>query len=398
MERKTLYKIAPNEYNKDYQSNVEYAIKLNRWLLKPIGIWPIRSSSKLSNIISFIYSGLCCFIMIFMVVPTCIEIFTGEQSLKSKLEIFGPTNFCAMAIIKYCVFAFRSRKLKVCIDFIIADWREVSNKEERVIMFRNVYIARSLTGVCVTFMFAGGIFYNILLPLLTSNSLSSGNVTIRMLPYRGNYILFDAYVGPFYHMVYLMHCLCAIIMYSVTTVVCSLATKFVMHTCGQCQIVISLLKNLIDGNQNCSRTLDDRLAVVVVRHLRVLRFASHVENILNELCLLEFVGCTINLCLLGYYFITEFENANTLGLITFFLLLVSFTFNIFIFCYVGELLTDHCHQIGEASYMIDWYRLSGRQGRFLIMIIAIANRPINLTAGKMIQWSLMCFTNDRIIF
>lgn len=34
------------------------------------------------------------------------------------------------------------------------------------------------------------------------------------------------------------------------------------------------------------------------------RFASDLEKIVNEICLAEFLGATLNICLLGYYSIT----------------------------------------------------------------------------------------------
>ena len=33
------------------------------------------------------------------------------------------------------------------------------------------------------------------------------------------------------------------------------------------------------------------------------RFISRLESLLSEICLIEVLGCTLNLCLLGYYFI-----------------------------------------------------------------------------------------------
>ncbi|XP_011308556.1 uncharacterized protein [Fopius arisanus] len=41
--------------------------------------------------------------------------------------------------------------------------------------------------------------------------------------------------------------------------------------------------------------------------------------------------------------------------------------------------------------MIDWYKLPGKSPRDLILILAMANYPTSLTAGKMIDLSYACF-------
>ncbi|NP_001310771.1 odorant receptor 67c-like [Cephus cinctus] len=389
------FKIKTAVQNKNFDSDVEYAIKLNRWLLKPFGIWPLNSSStKFDRGISVISSFICCLLLFFVMIPSFVVMFVSEKDFKGRLEIVGPTSFIIMVVLKYFFLITRGDTLKMCIDTILGDWSNVQAKEERKIMFRNAKIARLFTIICVSFMYCGGIFYSIFLPLITAKSLTNGNnLTIRILPYRCNFIIFDPYRRPIFDIVYVVHCFCSVIMYSITTGICSLAAKFVMHACGQCEIVMSLLENLIDDDKQCSDIVESKLATIIVQHLHVIRFVTRVEDLLNEVCLVEFLGCTMNMCLVGYYIITGFESADTVRFITFTLLFISFTFNIFVFCYIGQILTNHCHQIGEASYMIDWYRFPGTQARFLILLIGVANRPIRLTAGKMVQFSFPCFCN-----
>lgn len=85
---------------------------------------------------------------------------------------------------------------------------------------------------------------------------------------------------------------------------------------------------------------------------------------------MEFVGCTLNICLLEYYVIMvrnlriarntrsliltiyfeinvyiplklqEWSQNHITDAITFLVLLISLTFNIFIFCYIGQLVAD----------------------------------------------------------
>jgi len=92
---------------------------------------------------------------------------------------------------------------------------------------------------------------------------------------------------------------------------------------------------------------------------------------MRQICFVELVGCTFNLCMLGYYTITVYlkfkgkcvrdhllllvililnyyfilsfqewheESINTI--ITYIMVLTAMMFNIFIFCFIGELVSD----------------------------------------------------------
>ncbi|XP_017885095.1 odorant receptor 22c-like [Ceratina calcarata] len=105
----------------------------------------------------------------------------------------------------------------------------------------------------------------------------------------------------------------------------------------------------------------------------------------------EFLGCTLDICLVGYYVIMEINDLKTA--ITYVSLLISLTFNIFIFCYIGEIVTENCRKIGEMSYMIEWYRLPGKKKLCCVMIIAMSNSTASLTAGKMVELTINTFAN-----
>ncbi|XP_076642163.1 uncharacterized protein LOC143352972 isoform X5 [Halictus rubicundus] len=92
----------------------------------------------------------------------------------------------------------------------------------------------------------------------------------------------------------------------------------------------------------------------------------------------------------------EWETHDIATVVTYVLILVSFGFNIFIFCYIGELIAEQCSRVGEVAYMIDWYNLQGKKKQCLIMIIAMSNSSSKLTAGGMVELSLSTFGDVRI--
>lgn len=97
-------------------------------------------------------------------------------------------------------------------------------------------------------------------------------------------------------------------------------------------------------------------------------------------------------CIYFFSFTKEWEESNAIGVTTFVILKISVIFNIFLFCYIGELLSTECASIGETIYMIDWYRLPEKKAFCLTLMIATAQNPVTITAGKF-PLSLKSFCN-----
>ncbi|XP_025075375.1 odorant receptor 4-like [Pogonomyrmex barbatus] len=85
------------------------------------------------------------------------------------------------------------------------------------------------------------------------------------------------------------------------------------------------------------------------------------------------------------------ESFVQIGMFTFALL--STIFNIFMFCYIGDLLKERCQRVGIACYAIEWYRMPSRKALELLMPMAMSQYPMTLTAGKMITMTLSTFSD-----
>lgn len=86
-----------------------------------------------------------------------------------------------------------------------------------------------------------------------------------------------------------------------------------------------------------------------------------------------------------------------LQIFVYFLAFISITFNIYIFCYIGEQLVDRYQKIGVKCYMIEWYRLPKNKARNLIFPMIMSNYPIELTAGKMTTITISSFSNVSML-
>ncbi|XP_048267244.1 uncharacterized protein LOC100645979 [Bombus terrestris] len=387
-----------HSWDKDWM----YSIQINRWLLKSIGVWPISlciTPTEKSN--SIILTLISSFLISFLLVPCALcTLLVKTDDPEAKIKMVGVLSFCVMAAIKYYILASRGVMIGKCIENIRSDWDRIHaqlRQEDREIMKENAKIGRSLAIFCAGFMYSGGFFYTTVMPLCTERTEIIDNETVRTQAfpiYRG---LLDPRTSPSFEIVQFMQCLAGFVIYSVTVGACSLAAVFVMHVCGQFGILVKKLQRLV-GSLEEEKNLnvhEQRLGDIVEHHLHILGFISQIEDLLNEICFVELIGCTVNICFLAYHLLTvmkaEWEQNDTIGTLTYCTLLISFTFNIFILCYIGEILSEQCRNISISAYMIDWYRLPQKKALGLILIFAVANSSTKLTAGKIVELSLASF-------
>ncbi|XP_071641218.1 odorant receptor 4-like isoform X4 [Temnothorax longispinosus] len=373
-----------------------YSIQLNRWFLKPIGAWPLTlCETTMEKIACMILTVVSCFLICFLLIPCTLCTILVDTDLDTKIRMIGPVSFILMAAVKQYILITRSENISECFRHIRTDWSRVAlaREKDREIMVDNAKFGRWLSSISAMFMYSAGIFFTTVMPICARRTEIIDNETVRMLSfpiYRG---LFDPRATPAFEIAQFTQALAGYVIYTITIGVCSVAAVFVMHACGQFQILMLKMDDLADGRErkSASSTHEGRLGDIVKHHIRILSFITRTEELLNEICLVDVVGCTLNICFLGFNMMTEWEHRETLGTMTFSSLLISFTFNIFILCYIGEILAEQCIQIGTKSYMIDWYRIPNKGALGLTLIMAMSNATIKLTAGKFMDLSLASF-------
>ncbi|XP_029161004.1 odorant receptor 13a-like [Nylanderia fulva] len=379
--------------NEKWLLDFHYAAQISIWLLKPIGAWPLKQQATKMEIIYNLSIVIAMFFQLFLIIPWILCIITAKWSIYEILRTACPLIFTITVFLRYLLLLFHRNEIRSCIDRIIEDWRNVAIIEDRKIMLANARTGRFFGIVSVAFMFGSGIPYAFM-PLLLPPVVTEDNVTIRSLPDPSELIFLDVQVTPIYEVVYALETISCCTMYTVFCGICSLTAKFVTHACGQCEILIYFFEELIDGGDRNKGTIDQRISTVVTQHLRILRFVSDIEKILNEICLAEFINASCNICLLGYYVIVDWNNQESmLQIFVYFVAFISITFNIYIFCYIGEQLVDHCRKIGTKCYMIEWYRLPRNKARDLIFPMLMSNYPVELTAGKMVTMTISSFSD-----
>ncbi|XP_011148360.2 odorant receptor 4-like isoform X2 [Harpegnathos saltator] len=374
-----------------HQQHNDYSLQLNRWFLKPIGIWPASTSTE--KILSHAIQFICYSLITFTVIPSVLYIFLEDQDVDIRVKAIGPVSHWMMGILNYLSLLLRGDEIRRCIEHMEVDWQLVNRAEDREVMLKSAKFGRFVAGFCAVFMHCGVFSYSMMkgmssLVIVIDNQ----TVTIPRLPcpFYSNFL--DTTVKLTNQIVLMIQFLSGFIVNSITVGACSLAAVFAMHACGQFNVLFLWLNELVgDDGEEERKLVEYKLANIVQHHLRVLSFVSRIEQVMYQICLVQLVGCTLNMCMLGYYSLTEWNTEDTKNLVTYGILFVSITFNIFIFCYIGELLSEQCKKVGETAYLTEWYRLPQKTALSLVLIISRSSAVIKMTAGKLIELSLITF-------
>ncbi|XP_043282226.1 odorant receptor 4-like isoform X2 [Venturia canescens] len=383
--------------NKNYAADVNLSMQYTRWFLTLLGIWPyvISDASRIEKLVSKFLMPFPSVVITLLLIPlVSIPIFR-DLTPSQFLLLLAPLSFRASSVLKNLILISRRDAIKFCIQHMKTDWQRIETDEDREIMMKNLRVGRNLTLICVLCLYSGTIFYNTL-PFVSPRKVNALNQTIRPITVPGIDIYVDLRAGHNYEIVVFISCLSIFYVSAIISAICNLAAVLVCHACGQIQIVMSRLERLVgqeNGKYIDQNSLQRGISFIIRIHVRVLRFASKIDQVLRELCLIEVVAATLIICLVAYMFITERKNTSIMASVSYTTLLISLSFNIFIFCRIGELLKEKCEAVGKAAYMTEWYTLPGKTGLTLVMLITMAHYPRRLTAGRIIELSISTFGN-----
>ncbi|XP_011684701.1 PREDICTED: odorant receptor 4-like [Wasmannia auropunctata] len=326
---------------------------VHRLILGLIGVWPsLEKPGRLTRFLRGLLRTACCFMLSFNVIPWALYMFLILDTFKSRIRMFGALMFYSMVPAMYCALILREDRIRKCMKHLQEDWWNVRDAKDRRIMLDKARSGRFIL-ICTTlFLFLSGFTYRLIQPIFR-RKIVIGNVTIRPLVQGNYYVFFDPQQSPAYEIVFSMNLFTGIIIYTVTTSVCGITALFTMHACGQLEVLAAWLENLTNEDQSKDRAVARRLAAIVMHH--------------------------------------GWERNDALSSTTYGIMLVSFTFNIFILCYIGEVLNSQGSKVNTTCCTIDWYCLPSKETRYLILVIAMARYPTKLTAGKVIDLSFNSF-------
>lgn len=258
-------KIIPN---KDYENDIKYILELNRFFFRVLGIWPYTEKNS-SYLESFKKISLILASYLFLLCDTVsmgLYVFIIEKDNRIRIKLVGPVIFAVLAAAKYTNLVFSSNKVKNCLARVDRDWRNVANVNARDLMVNKAKVGRQIVILCAVFMYTSGLYFRTIVPLSRKKIITDQNVTIRHLSCPAYFIFFDVHTSPTYEFAFLMQLISGFVKYTITLVICSMATLFSMHICAQLDILMVLMNNLV--NERDAKNVDNRLAITVEHQIR----------------------------------------------------------------------------------------------------------------------------------
>ncbi|XP_043488371.1 odorant receptor 67a-like [Polistes fuscatus] len=376
--------------NNGYKSDVDYVVKVARTLLTPIGIWPLYRGDSLSDKIkmyiqiSLIFGLMCC-----LLIPHLIYTYFDAEKLIKEMKVIAAQVFSTLAIVKFWTVIINRKEIGYCLLEMERQYKEVECEDDLMVMVKSAKIGRLFTIAYLSLSYGGALPYHIILPLVAEPVVKDDNTTMLPLPYLSDYIFFVVETSPIFEIFFVGQIFVSSIILSTNCGVYSLIASCVMHSCCLFEVVRRQIDTIFQYENEDN--LRKRLYVIVDNHLQAIRYAEKIEQALNIVFLCEMVGCTIIICFLEFGVLVDWEDKETLGMMTYGVLMTSIFVNVFIISYIGDRLKEESELVGESTYSIEWYRLPNTIIRDLVMIIVRSNRPSRLTAGKIFDVSLQGF-------
>ncbi|XP_006565958.1 odorant receptor 82a-like [Apis mellifera] len=379
---------------KKFGSLNEYSIQLNRWLSKTIGVWPLSSSSsKFEKIMTKILIFLCCIIALFVIIPSLLHFTLVKEDIISKLKTLGPIGYCFGGGLNYAILLLRKNDIRYCIEHMKADWKAITRTDDQQIMLKNAKIGRIISCCFAAFMqFSTVIFCAVFGVFKRTIKISNESMEIYVLPFPTYKIPVD--VNPGHNIVLGFQFLAGYITTGTVIIAFSFATVFACHAVGQLTIMITWIEEFVNRPQEENKNVRvEEISVIIEHHLRILSFLERTEHLLSPICFMEMFKNILTICMLSYCILAEWSGHDIRALSAYASAVMNISLGTFLICYVGEILTEKCKEIGNMVYMTNWYRLPKKDILNLIMIITRCSMEYKMSAGKMIDMSVITFGN-----
>ncbi|KAL7292167.1 hypothetical protein TKK_0014123 [Trichogramma kaykai] len=359
-----------------------------RLFLQPIGIWPLHTANYTSKT-RFCLSVFCLTAVALVAGPHIYYVSFVMADTHVRIRHLPPISFYSINTVKYVVFIMISGKFSAFVRLFARDWRSLVNEPRQLsIMLNYTSKAKYLIVASIILLYGNAIPFIILLPPMTKLVDEATNVTYRTLCYPGHYFdMIDPKQSQFtYSILYVVQTYFGFSLVTCTLGFLSVFVTFGLHVSARCNITSLLIQELVDDYSSA------RLKFIVGQHCQSLKLVADLEDTFKLVFLLEILGTLILLCFTGFVSILDLQAMRLFPLFTNLIIIMSFSYNIFVYCYVGEKVSEQCSSVAKSIYRTNWYELTPLDARNLCYIMVLAQHPVQLTAGTIMILSLENFT------
>ncbi|XP_026830140.1 odorant receptor 13a-like [Ooceraea biroi] len=392
----------PNEY---YLQDLKYASTFLPNILNALGIWLSLGKRKsiCKRLVDFFFIFLSFGLIFAVLIPgSLFWVFKGNARTRLRMSTF--TMYVIGTIGKYSILILGQDRIRRCWKYIEEDWRNVAKADARNMILECAGVGRRLAAICGWFYFCSGLAGRLLPLLYWGKIVDQNNVTVKLLPNPAYLFSLNMQATPVYEIMYSVQGAYGLVTVSITASAPGLIIVFVMHACGQLKILMNLMREFIEEQRQ--KEMDKKLANIVEHQIKIRSFLELVEHAMHQISFIEISACIgssgkfvpifnrwrWNMSEYCITFLQEWNNSNSMVMIPYTIVCSSAIISMFIVCYTGNQLILQA-KTALMTCELEWYRLSDLKARQMVLLMIMSNKPIKITAGKVLDLSLKTFGN-----
>ncbi|KAJ3628473.1 hypothetical protein MTP99_015776 [Tenebrio molitor] len=139
-----------------------------------------------------------------------------------------------------------------------------------------------------------------------------------------------------------------------------------------------------------NKIIYNRIVKCIDHHVAIFNFIQYYEKIYSSVVFTQFTAAVVVVCI-SCLQLTRIEpfTFTFFAMISF---LLTMLLEIFLYCYFGATLYEESNSLTTAIYMGRWYDYDLKSKKALIVLMERSKRPMIVTAGKILDLSLVTFT------
>ncbi|NP_001177478.1 odorant receptor 23 [Nasonia vitripennis] len=399
MEVKTLVKSDTQisiSNNLNGLSGFDHSVKVTRVISRMCGVWPgFEEKKSFTERFFFIVPGMVTFFSITL--PQLRRVMIHRKDLSTVLELMTTGIVMELiSILKLLAIRYNQSGLRWLLRRMVDDWKIYDKGQYYKIMWVYARHTNTIVTICIA-LTTGNIAAQIIRQYaiyIIERHYSSANETVIKPTILKSDFYFNEQIEGIYELVVAAQILGGFsVAFSFTAFdgffVCS-----IMHVSGQIHKLQMQIEDLVQCYERREGAFSEVLGPIVHRHRDLRGYAAVIEENFNKIFLVQMLVTSVFLCLQGFEFAMVVAEGGT-EMVPHLIFIVCFVasnlVSIFTYCFVAEQLRTQSNQLFRSIFQIRWYDLTPKDSRLLIIIMVQTKKPIEITVGKFVPFSLDYF-------
>ncbi|KAH0956135.1 OrP5 [Eciton burchellii] len=367
-----------------WKSDIAYAMNPFKFLMWPLGIWPLQVYNMFS-LIRYIWSIFC--MSILLILPS-VEIYMGCTDKSVNIECLMLVSCATVGMLKTISFRIYANNLICNYGSALNDYVTIENGNQRAIMRKHAFMGRFLCCFLMLSNFICCISVAMIPPVADDDHIY---INITNENSASDYLIPSKCALEYFNLPYSIVCFVQVIALYLTGVANigndTMFLNIILHACGQVKILrISFMD--IDAT---SSKIGDHFDMLTQRHIHLMQIVNKLVKTVSFVLLMQLFISSVLLCIIGFQFILSLKVNDIYMCIKSIVILSTFTIQLMLYSLVGDYLKFQMEKVGLCLYQSAWYSFPMKLMKNVIFILMQTQSPVVLQAGHFIVINLPTF-------